>query len=106
MARSIRRSFLSYSFTNKIKITFTLLKETPHVKNWWDKNCEQATMEDGSALFEDLEPTWGEIVDAVEILPYGKLFGSFHQVLLLPTLSKKLPLGTSSITKSSNITSI
>ena len=37
--------FLVYNFSDRENITFTLLKATPHVKDWWETYCEQASIE-------------------------------------------------------------
>ena len=31
--------FLVYNFFNREKITFSLLKVVPHVKDWWETQC-------------------------------------------------------------------
>jgi hypothetical protein len=33
--------FFVHNFSNREKITFSLLKFVPHVKDWWKKFCEQ-----------------------------------------------------------------
>ena len=40
--------FSVYKFSNREKITFSLLKVVPHVKDWWETHCEQTTMEEPS----------------------------------------------------------
>ena len=36
----LRGYFLDHNFSNKEKITFVLLKVSPHVKDWWETDCE------------------------------------------------------------------
>ena len=56
--------FLVYNFSDREKITFALLKVVPHVKDWWETYCEQASIED-SEMF-GTEPTWASFVDALK----------------------------------------
>jgi hypothetical protein len=48
--------FSVHNFSDKEKITFTLLKALPHVKNWWETYWEQSSTED-SGIY-GAEPTW------------------------------------------------
>jgi hypothetical protein len=54
--------FFVQNFSNNEKITFTLLKSLPHVRDWWETCCEQQAG-DESAIF-GLEPTWVILVNA------------------------------------------
>jgi hypothetical protein len=45
-------------------ITFTLLEDLPHVKNWWETYWEKTSIED-SGIY-GVEPTWEFFVDAVK----------------------------------------
>ena len=38
--------FSDYSFFDRENITFTLLKDVPHVKYWWDTYCEKTSIEE------------------------------------------------------------
>jgi hypothetical protein len=40
--------FYVHNFSNKEKITFSLLKVVPHVKYWWKTFCEQKETEETS----------------------------------------------------------
>jgi hypothetical protein len=46
------------------KITFTLLKDLPHVKHWWETYWEKSSTEE-SGIY-GVEPTWDFFVDAVK----------------------------------------
>jgi hypothetical protein len=56
--------FSVHNFSDKEKITFTLLKALPHVKHWWETYWEQSSTED-SGIY-GAEPTWEFFVDAVK----------------------------------------
>jgi hypothetical protein len=53
-----------YNFSDGEKITFALLKVIPHVKDWWETYCEQASTED-SEMF-GTKPTWASFMDALK----------------------------------------
>jgi hypothetical protein len=55
--------FSIHNFSDREKITITLLKDLPHAKNWWGNYWEQSSIED-SGIYE-AEPTWDFFVDAV-----------------------------------------
>jgi hypothetical protein len=56
--------FFVHNFSDREKITFTLLKDLPHVKHWWKTYCEQnSTKESG---IYGVEPTWDFFVDVVK----------------------------------------
>ena len=55
--------FSVHNFFNKEKITFVLLKEVPHVQNWWGTYCEKKSL-DESGMFET-NPTWASFIDAI-----------------------------------------
>jgi hypothetical protein len=40
--------FSVHNFLNREKITFALLKDVPHVKDWWKTFCEQNEIEEPS----------------------------------------------------------
>jgi hypothetical protein len=40
--------FSVHNFSNRENITFALLKVVPHVKDWWEKICEQKEIEEPS----------------------------------------------------------
>ena len=56
--------FSVYNFSDREKITFTLLKVVPLVKDWWETYCEQAYTEE-SKMF-GTKPTWESFVDALK----------------------------------------
>jgi hypothetical protein len=56
--------FSVQNFSNSEKITFTLLKSLPHVRDWWETYCEKH-VEDESAIFGP-GPTWETFVDALK----------------------------------------
>ena len=51
-------------FFDREKITFSLLKATPHVKDWWETYCERKDEEEPS-LFSAL-PTWNSFRDTIK----------------------------------------
>ena len=48
--------FSVHDFSDREKIIFSLLKATPHVKDWWETYCEKNDEREPS-LFSDT-PTW------------------------------------------------
>ena len=48
--------FSVHNFYDKEKITFTLLKDLPHVKHWWETSWEQSSTEESGIYGAD--PTW------------------------------------------------
>jgi hypothetical protein len=40
--------FSVHKFSNREKITFSLLKVVPHVKDWWENFCEKKETEEPS----------------------------------------------------------
>jgi hypothetical protein len=56
--------FFVHNSSNGEKITFTLLKDFPHVKNWWETYWEKISTEE-SGIY-GAEPTWDFFVDAVK----------------------------------------
>jgi hypothetical protein len=56
--------FSVHNFSNREKITFTLLKALPHVKNWWETYWEKISTEESG--IHGVEPTWDFFVDAVK----------------------------------------
>ena len=52
------------NFSNRENITFSLLKEVPHVQNWWGDYWEQNSSDEYGML--ETNPTWGSFVDAVK----------------------------------------
>ncbi|MCY6488043.1 hypothetical protein, partial [Actinobacillus pleuropneumoniae] len=48
--------FSVYEFSNREIITFSLLKVTPHVKDWWETYCEQNNDRESSLFLA--APTW------------------------------------------------
>ena len=56
--------FSVHNFSDKKKITFTLLKALPHVKHWWETYSEQSSKEE-SGIY-GVEPTWDFFMDVVK----------------------------------------
>ena len=56
--------FSVHKFSKREKITFSLLKEVPHVKDWWETFCEQKETEETS-LFS-VTVTWESFRDAIK----------------------------------------
>jgi hypothetical protein len=56
--------FSVHNFSDREKITFTLLKALPHVKHWWETYWEQSSTEE-SGIY-GAEPTWYFFVNAIK----------------------------------------
>ena len=56
--------FSIHDFSRREKITFTLLKAAPHIKDWWETYCEQKD-ESTTSLFS-IEPTWNSFEAAMK----------------------------------------
>jgi hypothetical protein len=56
--------FSVHNFFNREKITFSLLKVVPHVKDWWDTYFEQRSVEE-FAIFV-VAPKWDSFQDAIK----------------------------------------
>ena len=56
--------FSVHDFSSQEKIIFTLLKETPHVKDWWETYYKHKDESIGS-LFS-AAPTWNSFRDAIK----------------------------------------
>jgi hypothetical protein len=56
--------FFVHNFSNREKITFSLLKVVPHVKDWWKTFCEQKEREEPS-LFT-ITTTWESFRDPIK----------------------------------------
>jgi hypothetical protein len=56
--------FFFHNFSNREKITFSLLKVVPHVKYWWETFCEQKETEEPS-LFT-VTATWDSFRDVIK----------------------------------------
>jgi hypothetical protein len=56
--------FSVHNFSNSEKITFTLLKALPNVRDWWETYCEKH-VEDEFIIFGP-RPTWVAFVDALK----------------------------------------
>jgi hypothetical protein len=63
--------FSVQKFSDKEKITFALLKDLHHVKNWWKTYWEKISTEESRIYGAD--PTWDFFVDAVkeQYYPFG-----------------------------------
>jgi hypothetical protein len=56
--------FFVHNFSNKENITLSLLKVIPHVKDWWEKFCEQKETKEPS-LFTVMT-TWESFRDVIK----------------------------------------
>ena len=56
--------FSVYNFSDRENITFALLKVVPHVKNWSETYCEQASIDEYEMF--GTEPTWASFVDTLK----------------------------------------
>jgi hypothetical protein len=56
--------FSFHNFSDREKITFSLIKVIPHVKDWWDTYSEQMVMEE-SKMFV-VAPTWDSFRDSIK----------------------------------------
>ena len=56
--------FSFHDFSNREKITFSLLKAGTHAKYWWETYCEQKD-ERESSLFS-VAPTWNSFRDVIK----------------------------------------
>jgi hypothetical protein len=56
--------FSIHNFSNREKITFSLLNVVPHVKDWWETFCEQKETEETS-LFT-IMTTWESFRDVIK----------------------------------------
>ena len=56
--------FSFHNFFDREKITFSLLKVVPHVKDWWDTYSEQRAIEE-STIFS-VAPTWDSFRDDIK----------------------------------------
>jgi hypothetical protein len=66
--------FLVHNFFDREKITFSLLKVVPHVKDWWDTYSKQRVMEESTMVL--VPPTWYSFWDAIKEQYY--LIGSCY----------------------------
>ena len=56
--------FSFHNFFDRENITFVLLKEVPHVQNWWGTYWDKNSL-DECRMFET-NPTWSSFVDVVK----------------------------------------
>jgi hypothetical protein len=56
--------FSVHNFFDREKITFSLLKVVPHVKDWWDTYSEQRVVEEYTMFV--VAPTWDSFWDAIK----------------------------------------
>ena len=56
--------FSVHNFSDKEKVTFSLLKALPHVKHWWESYWEKISTE-GSRIYR-FDPTWDIFLDVVK----------------------------------------
>jgi hypothetical protein len=68
--------FSIHNFSNRETITFSLLKVIPHVKDWWEKFCEQKEIEETSLFL--VTTTWESFRDDIKEQYYP--FGSYDDL--------------------------
>ena len=75
--------FLVQDLLDQEKITFSLLKSTPHVKDWWETYFERKDKEEPS-LFSSV-PTWNSFWDAIkgQYYPVGSYEDKYIQWTML-----------------------
>ena len=56
--------FSVHDFSNRENITFSLLKATPHVKDFWETYCEKKDVREPSLFLAT--PTWNYFWDAIK----------------------------------------
>jgi hypothetical protein len=56
--------FSVHNLFHREKITFSLLKVVPHVKEWWDTYSEQRAIEESTIFM--VSPTWDSFQDSIE----------------------------------------
>ena len=56
--------FLVHDFSDQEKIIFSLLKATPHVKDWWETYCEQK--DEREYFLFSATPTWNSFRDVIK----------------------------------------
>ena len=56
--------FSVHNFFDREKITFALLRVTPHVKDWWDTYSEKRAIEEYTIFL--IIPTWDSFNDAIK----------------------------------------
>ena len=64
--------FSVHNFSDKEKITFSLLKAIPHVKEWWDTYSKKRAIEE-YAIFV-VSHTWDSFWDAIKEQYYWTYF--------------------------------
>jgi hypothetical protein len=56
--------FSIHNFSNREKITFSLLKVVPHVKDWWENYYEEKETEEPSSFI--VKTTWESFRDVIK----------------------------------------
>ena len=56
--------FSVHNFFDRENITFSLLKNVPHVKDWWDAYFEKRAIEESEIFL--VSPTWDSSQDAIK----------------------------------------
>jgi hypothetical protein len=71
--------FSVHEFSDREKIIFTLLKATPHVKDWWETYLEQEGK--GEPSLFSAAPTWNSFRDAIkeQYFPVGSYEDKYIQ---------------------------
>jgi len=56
--------FSVHNFSNREKITFSLLKGIPYVKDWWDTKYEQRAISEYEVF--SVSPIWDSFQDTIK----------------------------------------
>jgi hypothetical protein len=56
--------FSVHNFSDRENITFSLLKDVPHVKDWWDTYYEQRAIAESTVFV--VSPTWDSFQDSIK----------------------------------------
>jgi len=87
--------FSVHDFSRREKITISLLKATPHVKDWWETYYEQKD-ESTNSLFS-VAPSWNSFQDAIKEQYYT--VGSYEdKYIKWTTLQQGMDQGVSEFT--------
>jgi hypothetical protein len=89
MVESIGRLFFVHSFSDREKITFSLLKVAPHVKDWWETYCEKR---ERNPLYFIVTPSWNSFQDVVkeQYYPVGSYEDKYIQWTTLHNKGTKM----------------
>jgi hypothetical protein len=77
--------FSVHDFSDREKIIFSLLKATPHVKDWWETYSEKKDKEEPSLL--SVVPTWNYFLDTIKEQYY--FMGSYEDRYIQLTMLRQ-----------------